>query len=105
MLPLALFSARVRDWFVHKGTLDLERALDTFGADEFGLDETGRLILAALAEQSRPVGIATLAALADEDPETLEPLEAHLLRMGLIERTPSGRMITEKWRTASLSSR
>jgi holliday junction DNA helicase RuvB len=97
--------ARVRDWFVHKGALDLERALDTFGADEFGLDETGRLILSALAEQSRPVGIATLAAFVDEDPDTLEPLEAHLLRMGLIERTPRGRMITEKGRTASLSSR
>ena len=39
----------------------VERTLDTFGADEFGLDETGRLILAALAEKSRPVGIATLA--------------------------------------------
>lgn len=97
--------ARVRDWFVHKGTLDLERALDTFGADEFGLDETGRLILAALAEQSRPVGLATLAALVDEDPDTLEPLEAHLLRAGLIERTPRGRVITEKGRTASPSSR
>jgi Holliday junction DNA helicase RuvB len=95
--------ARVRDWSVHHGGIDdLDLALDTFGADRYGLDETGRLILAALNEQTRPVGMSTLSALVDEDPDTLEPLEAHLLRVGLIERTPRGRTITSKGRQHAL---
>lgn len=90
--------ARVRDWSAYHGGLDLSKALDTFGADRYGLDETGRLILAALEGQDRPIGMNTLAALVDEDADTIEPLEGHLLRVGLIERTPRGRIITHKGR-------
>ena len=98
--------ARVRDWSIHHGGLtNLELALDTFGADKYGLDETGQLILGALSEQTRPVGMSTLSALVDEDPDTLEPLEAHLLRVGLIERTPRGRMITERGRKHAMEVR
>lgn len=98
--------SRVRDWSVHHGGLgDLEQALNTFGADKYGLDETGQLILGALEWQTRPIGMSTLSALVDEDPDTLEPLEAHLLRVGLIERTPRGRIITDRGRKHAMEVR
>lgn len=50
-----------------------------------------------LADKNAPVGLETLAALAGEDVGTLENVyEPYLLKEGYIEKTPRGRIITEK---------
>jgi Holliday junction DNA helicase RuvB len=44
-----------------------------------------------------PVGIKTLAALVDEEERTIEEdHEPFMLRIGLWEKTPQGRMVTEQ---------
>lgn len=91
--------ARVRDYALSHGVeviglgLAIE-ALELFGADSHGLDYVGRSIVEALARADRPLGVETLAALVHEDKATVEALEGHLLRVGLVERTPRGRQIT-----------
>ena len=43
-----------------------------------------------------PVGVAAMAALLGESPDTLEDVfEPYLLRIGFIDRTPQGRVVTE----------
>ena len=45
----------------------------------------------------RPVGLTTIAALTGDEPSTIEDYyEPYLLQLGLLARTPRGRMITEK---------
>jgi Holliday junction DNA helicase RuvB len=75
-----------------------EAALNQLAVDVYGLDPADRLVLSMLANQfkGRPVGLDTLAAATGEDKETLEDvIEPFLLRIGMIERTPRGRIITE----------
>lgn len=65
--------------------------------DECGLHGPDRELLRVLIEKFRggPVGLSTLAAALSEEPATLEDvIEPYLLRLGLIERTPRGRMAT-----------
>jgi len=67
--------------------------------DPNGLDGLDRQLLSALVENygGGPVGISTLAACLSEDPGTLEDVyEPYLLQMGFLERTPRGRVATEK---------
>ena len=46
---------------------------------------------------SRPVGLTTIAALTGDEASTIEDYyEPYLLQLGLIERTPRGRLVTEK---------
>jgi Holliday junction DNA helicase RuvB len=71
--------------------------LALFGIDEEGLDRLDRLVLEALCVRfgGRAVGLGTLAASVGESPETIEDaVEPFLLRAGLLERTPRGRMAT-----------
>jgi len=94
---------RVRDFAEVRadGHVDHEVAragLALFGIDEEGLDRLDRLVLEALCMRFRghPVGLGTLAASVGESPETIEDaVEPFLLRAGLLERTPRGRVATE----------
>ncbi|OGC22819.1 Holliday junction DNA helicase RuvB [candidate division WOR-1 bacterium RIFOXYB2_FULL_42_35] len=95
---------RVRDFTQVKGdgTINLNianRALKTLEIDESGLDKTDRKILESIIKKfaGGPVGVETLAASIHEESESLEDVyEPYLMQLGLIERTPRGRMATEK---------
>ncbi len=93
---------RCRDYAqVHRRTLDralVEEALTKLGYDHLGLHHTDRDILRIIIEKFNggPVGLSTLAAATSEEAATIEEVyEPYLIRMGLIERTPRGRIATE----------
>jgi Holliday junction DNA helicase RuvB len=94
---------RVRDYAEVKkdGLIDGEvarEALDFYEVDEKGLDGLDRKILLTLIEkfQGKPVGLNTLAVSVGEDPHTIEDVyEPYLLQLGLVQRTPRGRVPTE----------
>jgi Holliday junction DNA helicase RuvB len=72
-------------------------ALVLFEVDELGLDKVDRAVLAALCVTfgGRPVGLHTLAVAVAEEPDTVEEVyEPFLLKAGLLDRTPRGRMAT-----------
>lgn len=69
-------------------------ALAMLGVDDLGLDEGDRRLLKALAGLfgGGPVGLATLAAALNEEPQTIEDIyEPYLIQKGFLERTPRGR--------------
>lgn len=73
-------------------------ALDLMDVDRLGLDHVDRNILHTMIEkfQGGPVGLDTLAAAIGEDAGTIEDVvEPYLLKNGLINRTPRGRVVTE----------
>jgi Holliday junction DNA helicase RuvB len=72
-------------------------ALARLRIDELGLEEVDRRVLRALAQRRDAIGLKTLAAIVDEAEDTLEEvLEPHLIRCGLLARTPRGRVATAK---------
>lgn len=74
-------------------------ALDLLDVDKEGLDQTDRDLLLTIIEkfQGGPVGLDTLAASIGEDSGTVEDVcEPYLLKNGFIQRTPRGRVVTEK---------
>ncbi len=74
-------------------------ALDLLDVDKFGLDYSDRNILLTIIEkfQGGPVGLDTLAASVGEDAGTIEDVyEPYLLKNGFIQRTPKGRIATER---------
>jgi len=91
---------RVRDWAqVHgDGTVDLataSAALELYEVDGLGLDRIDRAVLDVLINRfgGGPVGLSTLAVSVGEEPETIETVaEPYLVRLGLIVRTPRGRV-------------
>ena len=80
-------------------TLDVARtALDLMDVDKLGLDYLDRNILMTMIEKfgGGPVGLDTLAAAIGEDSGTIEDVyEPYLIKNGLINRTPRGRMVTD----------
>lgn len=73
-------------------------ALDLMDVDKLGLDHIDRNILATMITKfaGGPVGLDTLAAAIGEDAGTIEDVyEPYLLKNGLINRTPRGRVATE----------
>jgi holliday junction DNA helicase RuvB len=93
---------RVRDYAEVEGdgTVDLavaRAALQVFDVDELGLDRLDRRLLEALVDRfgGGPVGLSTLATSLAEEPDTIEDaVEPFLLRCGLVQRTPRGRVAT-----------
>ena len=93
---------RVRDWAqVHgNGVVDLataHAALDLYEVDALGLDRIDRAVLELLVTRfgGGPVGLSNLAVAIGEEPETIETVaEPFLVRLGMIVRTPRGRMAT-----------
>jgi len=74
-------------------------ALDLLEVDKYGLDMTDRNLLFTLIDKfsGGPVGLDTLAATIGEDAGTIEDVyEPFLLKNGFINRTPRGRVATEK---------
>ena len=74
-------------------------ALDLLDVDKYGLDHSDRGILSTIIEkfQGGPVGLDTLAASVGEDAGTIEDVyEPYLLKNGFIQRTPKGRVATER---------
>ncbi len=94
--------ARVRDFAIARsgGVVDDEtatQALLVFEVDQLGLDRVDRDILRAIVETfgGGPVGLSTLAIVVGEEAETVEDAyEPFLLKSGLLQRTPRGRMAT-----------
>jgi Holliday junction DNA helicase RuvB len=74
-----------------------DEALNMLGVDQEGLDEMDRRILLTIIDkfQGGPIGLETLATMACEEKSTLEDVyEPFLIQMGLLMRTPRGRMAT-----------
>lgn len=96
---------RARDFAqVTKESLSLpvvHKAFDLLGVDTVGLTPADRKLLSVLVENfgGGPAGLSTLAASLSEDIATIEEvLEPYLMQIGFLERTPRGRVITEKGR-------
>ncbi|MDF2612609.1 MAG: ruvB [Clostridia bacterium] len=73
------------------------KALKLLSIDENGMDELDRQIIHTIAVQFKggPVGLETLAAALGEERDTLEDVyEPYLIKQGLLQRTPRGRMLT-----------
>jgi Holliday junction DNA helicase RuvB len=95
---------RVRDYAQVRaaGHVDSEvaqRALDLLEVDRFGLDEIDQKIMLTVLEKysGGPVGLNTIAASIDEEPDTIEEVyEPYLIQLGFLDRTPRGRMATER---------
>ncbi len=93
---------RARDVMTIKGkeflTADLvEKTMDIMEIDDLGLDEMDRRILKTIIEiyDGGPVGLEVLASTLNVEVDTLKEVhEPYLLRMGLIARTPRGRIAT-----------
>jgi Holliday junction DNA helicase RuvB len=76
-------------------------ALDLLAVDANGLDEMDLRILNVIGRKfgGGPVGLTTLAAAAGEEAETIEEIhEPYLVQEGYLERTPRGRVTTERAR-------
>lgn len=70
-------------------------ALDKLGIDSLGLERDDLTCLQYLVKASSPVGIEALAAALGMPRQTIEDvIEPYLLKLGLIERTPRGRLAT-----------
>ena len=73
-------------------------ALDMMDVDKLGLDHIDRNILITMIQKfsGGPVGLDTLAAAIGEDAGTIEDVyEPYLIKNGLINRTPRGRVVTQ----------
>jgi Holliday junction DNA helicase RuvB len=82
-------------------------ALTLYDVDAAGLDRLDRAVLDALVRRfgGGPVGLSTLAVAVGEETETVEEVaEPFLVRIGLLARTPRGRVATSAaWRHLGLS--
>jgi Holliday junction DNA helicase RuvB len=75
-----------------------EQGLTMLGIDAQGLTELDRRILKLIADQGGgPIGLKTIAVAVGEEEDTIEDAyEPHLIREGLLAKTPRGRKLTEK---------
>lgn len=94
---------RCRDFAEVNGErLDLKtvkKALALLEVDELGLNQIDRDILGVLIDKfgGGPVGLKTISAALSEEEATIEEVhEPYLLQLGLLERTPRGRTVTDK---------
>lgn len=95
---------RVRDFVQVNGAeiitqKDAAQALERLEVDDKGLDRNDRRILKTIIEKFKggPVGVETIAAAVSEEVATIEDVvEPYLMQLGLIQRTPRGRMVTQE---------
>lgn len=94
---------RCRDFAqVQKSSLTREivlKALEMLGVDSLGLNGADRDILKTIINKfgGGPVGLNTIAAALSEEQATIEEVyEPYLIQLGLLERTPRGRVVTDK---------
>jgi holliday junction DNA helicase RuvB len=77
----------------------VKKALALLEIDEGGLNQTDRDILAIIVEKfgGGPVGLKTISASLSEEEDTIEEVhEPYLMQLGLLDRTPRGRIVTPK---------
>ncbi|HUR16740.1 MAG TPA: Holliday junction branch migration DNA helicase RuvB [Candidatus Limnocylindrales bacterium] len=97
---------RVRDYAQVRsdgriGPTEAADAMNAMDIDDEGLDTTDRRLLAAIVQKfaSGPVGGAAVAAVIGEEVDTIEDVyEPYLLQLGFLDRTPQGRIATERAR-------
>jgi Holliday junction DNA helicase RuvB len=102
---------RVRDYALVKGTgagIDaVHAALELYDVDALGLDRLDRAVMQTVLTRfdGGPVGLNTLAVSVGEESETVESVvEPFLVRIGLLTRTPRGRVATrEAWKHFGLT--
>lgn len=95
---------RIRDFAQIKGdgTINVEIArygLNALDVDESGLDEMDIRILSSIVHKFKggPVGITTIGTAIGEEAGTIEEVhEPFLIMEGFLQRTPRGRIATEK---------
>ncbi len=97
------FLKRCRDFAqVHKADISKEvvdKALHLLGIDVEGLSPSDRDILQTIIQKfgGGPVGLNTLSASLSEEMATIEEFnEPYLIQKGFLERTPRGRIVTER---------
>jgi holliday junction DNA helicase RuvB len=76
-----------------------QEALAMLGVDDNGLDEVDRNLMLALLDKygGGPVGLGTLAAALSEEEDAIEEMyEPYLMQIGMIDRTPRGRVATRR---------
>jgi Holliday junction DNA helicase RuvB len=82
-------------------------ALELYDVDELGLDRLDRAVMQTVLTRfdGGPVGLNTLAVSVGEEAETIESVvEPFLVRIGLLTRTPRGRVATrEAWKHFGLA--
>jgi Holliday junction DNA helicase RuvB len=77
----------------------VKEVLQMLEIDEFGMNQQDRNYLSIIIDNFRggPVGVSTISASLNEEEETVEEVvEPYLLQIGMIERTPRGRVATDK---------
>ena len=93
---------RVRDYSLVHGVAGLDAvhaALELYDVDALGLDRLDRAVMDIILTRfdGGPVGLNTLAVSVGEEGETIESVvEPFLVRIGLITRTPRGRVATKQ---------
>jgi Holliday junction DNA helicase RuvB len=95
---------RIRDFAQIKGDGSVSQEIARYGlaaldVDESGLDEMDIRILNAIVHKFKggPVGLTTVATAVGEEPGTIEEVhEPFLIMEGFLQRTPRGRVATEK---------
>jgi Holliday junction DNA helicase RuvB len=98
------FLKRARDLLLHKDSKLLtdklaDSLLKKFGLDMHGLTDQDRLFIRKIFTDfsSGPVGLSTIAASINDEPENIEDtLEPFLIRLGFLKRTHRGRQLTNK---------
>ncbi|GIW23694.1 MAG: Holliday junction ATP-dependent DNA helicase RuvB [Candidatus Sericytochromatia bacterium] len=95
---------RIRDYAIVENVQNISKdfidfCLNNLGISSNGINEIDKKILYIIYKRYKggPVGIKTLSSLLDEEEKTiLENHEPFLLKLGLIEKTKKGRILTEK---------
>lgn len=95
---------RVRDFAQVRGDGIITKeiavdALKQIQVDPLGLDQVDHKLLLAIIDKFRggPVGLDTIAATIGEEPDTIEDVyEPYLLQIGFMQRTPRGRIVTNR---------
>lgn len=95
---------RVRDFaqVLDRQSIDQQLAAEALArleVDRNGLDRNDHRILSAIVKtfNGGPVGIETIAAAVSEESGTIEDvIEPYLLQLGLLQRTPRGRIATQE---------
>ena len=95
---------RVRDYAQVRGdgriTPEIaDAALKMLEVDEYGFDEVDRRLMLTIIDKfgGGPVGLTSLAAATSEEPDAIEDIhEPFLIQLGMIDRTPRGRVATAR---------
>ncbi|HYI96685.1 MAG TPA: Holliday junction branch migration DNA helicase RuvB [Bryobacteraceae bacterium] len=95
---------RVRDYAQvrsegHVSLKEALTALDMLEVDRYGLDEIDQKIMMTVLDKysGGPVGLNTISASIDEEASTIEEVyEPYLMQLGFLDRTPRGRVATDR---------